>query len=180
MRSVERDTHQAHVLIGNRGYGEGHPYRTALFLLNNIIGGPGMNSLLNVSLRENHGLVYTVESTTFSYTDAGVWSIYFGCDENDIGKCLRIVRNKLKELCLNPLSPTRLKAAKKQLTGQMLIAADNFESYALALGKTFAHTGKHRDINLFIEKIQNTTADDLLHVANDLFLEDQLTTLIYK
>jgi len=179
-RESHHDTHQAHVLIGNRGYSSSHPHRTALFLLNNILGGPGMNSLLNVSLRENHGLVYMVESSAFSYTDAGVWSVYYGCDDSNIDKCRKLVLKQLARLRNTPLTTGRLHAAKKQLIGQILIAGDNFESYALALGKTFAHLGVHRDVDQIIRKIQAVSSEELMEVAQEVFSEDKLTTLIYK
>ena len=178
-RQQSRETHQAHVLIGNRGYSAEHPLRPALFLLSNLLGGPGMNSLLSVSLREKHGLVYTVESTTFSYTDAGVWSVYFGCDEADVDRCRHLVLQQLERLCNDRLSPSRLQAAKKQLSGQVLIAGDNFESYALAMGKTFAHTGRHRDVNKIISDIHAVTAEQLQTVAGEVMGVDRLTTLIY-
>ena len=176
----ERDTHQAHVLMGNRGYSMSHGDRTALFLLNNILGGPGMNSLLNVSLREKHGLVYNVESNTFCYQDTGVWSIYFGCEEGKVERCRHLVTRELEALCSNTMSERTLQMAKKQLTGQILIAGDNFESYALALGKTFALTGLHRDVDKICERIRSTTAADILRVAQDVFSPTKLTTLIYK
>lgn len=179
-RVSERDTHQSHVLIGNRGYSSTDSRKTALFLLSNILGGPGMNSLLNVSLREKHGLVYTVESSTFSYTDAGVWSVYYGCDNADMEHCRDLVLKQLSALRNKPLTTARLRAAKKQLIGQIHIAGDNFESYALALGKTFAHSGKHRDVEEIIRRISNVTTEDLQAVAQDIFAEDKLTTLIYK
>ena len=176
----ERDTHQAHVLMGNRGYSMSHDDRTALFLLNNILGGPGMNSLLNVSLREKHGLVYNVESNTFSYQDTGVWSIYFGCDESKVKQCQRLVNRELENLCSTPLSERTLSMAKKQLIGQILIAGDNFESYALALGKAFALTNRHRDVDQICGRIQAITAADLMRVAQDVFAPCRLTTLIYR
>ena len=180
VREQYRDTHQAHVLIGNRGYSASHPKRTALFLLNNILGGPGMNSLLNVSLREKNGLVDMVESSAFSYTDSGVWSVYFGCEEGHVDRCRKLVLKLLNQLKEKRFSPMQLQAAQKQLIGQILIAGDNFESYALALGKTYAHQGKHRDVNQIISNIREVTADDLRDVAQDLFDEASLTTLIYK
>jgi len=179
-RFCKHGTHQAHVLIGNRGYSSTNPKRTALYLLNNILGGPGMNSLLNESLREKRGLVYTVESSAFSYTDAGVWSVYYGCDDCDVLKCRKLIIKTLHELCDRPLSLVRLKAAKKQMIGQIHIAGDNFESYALALGKTFAHTGLHRDVDQLCTKIQNLTSEDLQTVACEIFKEDALTTLVYQ
>lgn len=180
LRVCDRDTHQAHVLIGNRGCSISSPDRTALFLLNNILGGPGMNSLLNVSLREKRGLVYTVESTSFSYKDTGVWSVYFGCDESKADHCRRLVARELQRLCNQPLSNRLLSMAKKQLIGQILIAGDNFESYALAMGKVFALQGTHRDVEAICTAIRALTADDLLRVARNVMNPDNLTTLIYR
>ena len=177
--TCERETHQAHVLMGNRGYSIVHPDRTALFLLNNILGGPGMNSRLNVSLREQHGLVYNVESNTFSYQDTGVWSVYFGCEESKVSRCRQLVVHQLEELCSTPLSERTLSMAKKQLIGQILIAGDNFESYSIAMGKTYALTGRHRNVNAICQRIQAITAPDLMRVAQDVFSPAQLTTLIY-
>lgn len=179
-RLQTHQTHQAHVLIGNRGYSAKNPHRLSLYLLNNILGGPGMNSLFNVSLREKRGLVYTVESTAFSYTDAGVWSVYFGCDNKDVAKCRKVVERDLDKLCQSPLSETRLHAAKKQMIGQLRLAGDNFESYALALGKCFAHSGKHRDVDSLCSRIQEISSENLLEVAREIFQKEKLTTLIYQ
>ena len=178
-RTCDHSTHQAHVLIGNRGYSAADPRRTALFLLNNILGGPGMNSLLNEQIREKRGLVYTVESTAFSYSDTGLWSVYFGCDAKDTQRCRKLVTACLDRLCQAPLSDAKLRAAKKQLMGQIRIAGDNLESYALALGKTYARTGKHRDVDLICDRIASVLAQDLLQVAQDIFDPRQLSSLVY-
>lgn len=180
MRVCDRDTHQAHVLMGNRGCSIVSPDRTALFLLNNILGGPGMNSLLNVSLREKRGLVYNVESNTFSYKDTGVWSVYFGCDEGKVNQCRRLVCRELQRLCDEPLSPRVLSMAKKQLIGQILIAGDNFESYALAMGKVYALQNTHRDVDTICAAIRALTSEDLLRVARQVMDPNNLTTLIYR
>lgn len=179
-RICEHHTHQAHVLIGNRVYSNHDPRHIALSLLSNLLGGPGMNSLLNVALRENHGLVYTAESTVFYYTDAGVWSIYFGCDEENVPLCTRLILHILKRLTDKPLSERQLSKAKKQFIGQLQIANDNFENYALALGKTYARTGKHRNIDDLCLKIQSLTPQTIYDVTCDIFQDDKLTTLQYK
>ena len=128
-----------------------------------------MNSLLNIALREKHGLVYTAESTVFNYTEAGIWSIYFGCDENDVSKCHRLILNQLDRLTDKPLGESQLARAKRQMTGQMHLASDNFENYALALGKFYARTGKHRDIEASCKAIMELTATDLLNTAQEIF-----------
>ena len=96
--TVPRDTHQAHVMIGSRGYNAYDDKRTALYLLNNVLGGPGMNSKLNVSLRERRGLVYNVESNLTSYTDTGAFCIYFGTDVDDMDTCLKLTYKELKRM----------------------------------------------------------------------------------
>lgn len=177
---VRKGTHQAHVMVGSRAYDIYDRRRMALYLLNNMIGGPGMNTRLNLILREHHGLVYTVESSMVSYGDTGVWCTYFGCDPHDVDRCLRLVRRELDSFMQNPISPTRLNAAKKQLKGQIGVACDNRESFALDFGKSFLHYGWEKDINQLYKNIDELTADNLHEVANDIFNESRLTTLIYK
>lgn len=139
-----------------------------------------MNSRLNLSLREKNGLVYSVESNMTCYTDTGVWSIYFGCDTHDVARCRRLVRKELDRLIEAPLSENALKAAKKQIKGQIGISYDNFESMALAQGKTFLHYGKVRNIEELYRKIDALTSEDLHRTAQELFKADNLTTLIYQ
>ena len=173
-------THQAHVMLGTRAYDIHHPLRIPLYLLNNILGGPGMNARLNLSLRERHGLVYTVESTMVSYGDTGIWSIYFGCDPHDVKKCLRLVRRELDKVMQKPLSATQLRNAKRQLKGQIAIACDNREQFALDFGKSFLHYGWEKDITHLYESIDQVTAENIQKVANDLFATEKLTTLIFQ
>jgi predicted Zn-dependent peptidase len=173
-------THQSHVMLGTRAYDIHHPLRIALYLLNNILGGPGLNARLNLSLRERNGLVYTVESTMVSYSDTGMWSVYFGCDPHDVKKCLRLVRRELDKVMQKPLSNRQLLNAKRQLKGQIAIACDNREQFALDFGKSFLHYGWEKDITHLYESIDKVTAEDIQKVANELFATNMLTTLIYK
>ena len=176
----QRGTHQAHVMIGTRAYAMNHPRRIVLYLLNNLLGGPGMNARLNLSLRERHGLVYTVESSMVSYGDAGIWSVYFGCDQHDVTRCRRLVRNELDKLMARPLSQTRLTAAKRQLKGQIAIACDSREQFALDFGKCYLFDGKERNLDELFRKIDAVTAEELQQVARELFVPERLTTLIYE
>ena len=173
-------THQAHVMTGTRAYSIHHQGRMALYLLNNIMGGPGMNSRLNLSLREKHGLVYTVESSMVNYSDTGIWSIYFGCDPKDVGRCRQLIRRELNTMMQKPLSRSRLAAAKRQLKGQIAIACDTREQFALDFGKSFLHYGWERDIDRLFRNIDEVTAEEIQKVAQELFAPEQLTTLIYQ
>ena len=176
----QRGTHQAHVMIGTRGYQYDDPRRMTLYLLNNMIGGPGMNARLNLSLRERRGLVYTVESTMASYGDTGLWSIYFGCDHHDVKRCLRLVRTELDRMMQKPLSERHLTAAKRQLKGQIAIACDNREQFALDFGKSYLHHGHERDLDALYRRIDAITAEQIQQTACELFAADRLTTLIFQ
>ena len=176
----EIGSHQAHVMLGTQGFDIHHPLRIPLYLLNNILGGPGMNARLNLSLRERHGLVYTVESTMVNYSDCGLWGIYFGCDPHDVNKCLRLVRRELDKMMEKPLSDRQLRAAKRQLKGQIAIACDNREQFALDFGKSFLHYGWEKDITHLFDHIEKVTAEEIQKVACELFPADRLMTLIFK
>ena len=177
---MQKNTHQAHVMIGTRAYDVNDDRRMPLYLLNNMLGGPGMNAKLNLALREHNGLVYTVESTMVSYGDTGTWSIYFGCDEHDVKRCLRLVRKELDKFMQKPLSDAQLKAAKKQIKGQIGVACDNRENFALDFGKSFLHYGWEKNVDRLYEQVDAITAAQIQAVAQELFDKDRLTTLIFK
>ena len=177
---MQKDTHQAHVMIGTRAYDVNDSRRMPLYLLNNMLGGPGMNAKLNLALREHNGLVYTVESTMVAYGDTGIWSIYFGCDEHDVKRCLRLVRKELDKFMQKPLSDAQLKAAKKQIKGQVGVACDNRENFALDFGKSFLHYGWEKNVDRLYEQVDEITAEQIQAVAQELFDKDRLTTLIFR
>lgn len=177
---MQKNTHQAHVMIGTRAYDVNDDRRMPLYLLNNMLGGPGMNAKLNLALREHNGLVYTVESTMVAYGDTGTWSIYFGCDEHDMKRCLRLVRKELDKFMQKPLSDAQLKAAKKQIKGQIGVACDNRENFALDFGKSFLHYGWEKNVDRLYEQVDEITAAQIQAVAQELFDKGRLTTLIFK
>ena len=177
---MQKNTHQAHVMIGTLAYDVNDSRRMPLYLLNNMLGGPGMNAKLNLALREHNGLVYTVESTMVAYGDTGIWSIYFGCDEHDVKRCLRLVRKELDKFMQKPLSEAQLKAAKKQIKGQVGVACDNRENFALDFGKSFLHYGWEKNVDRLYEQVDEITAEQIQAVAQELFDKDRLTTLIFR
>ena len=169
--------HQAHVMLGVQTFSYDDPRRMPLFLLNNMLGGPGMNARLNLSLRERHGLVYTVESSQVSYSDTGCWSVYFGCDHHDVKRCLRLVHRELDRLMQHPLSERQLQAAKRQLKGQLAIACDNREQFALDFAKHFLHYGRERSIDELLQHIEAVTPVQIQDVAQELFAPGKLQVL---
>lgn len=176
---IERGTHQAHVLIGAPTFAGTDDRRFALIILNNILGGPGMNSRLNLSLREKAGLVYSVDAYLNTYPDTGFWNVYFGCDAHDIARCRRLLLRELQRFVEKPLTAAQLNAAKKQLCGQIGISTDASEAYALALGKTFAHYNRHRSVPAIIDAIKQVTAAEIQQVAQTVYQESQFTTLMF-
>ena len=174
---ITMNTHQAHVMIGTQAYSAHDPLRMPLYVLNNLLGGPGMSARLNLSLRERNGLVYTVESSMTSYGDTGTWAVYFGCDHHDVDRCLRLVRRELDRLACSPLTDRQLAAAKRQLKGQVGIGVDNREQFALDFGKSFLHYGWENDLDSLCRSIDAVSPDDILRVATSLFDPARLSTL---
>ncbi|MCC8147197.1 MAG: insulinase family protein [Bacteroidales bacterium] len=178
--TVDKKLFQAHVMIGGRGYNYHNKKRLGLYFLNNILGGPGMNSRLNISLREKNGLVYTVESGLTSYSDTGVFNIYFGTDHESVNKCIRLVYKELKKMRENKLTTSQFHAAMKQIKGQLGISCDHKENVALSMGKSFLHFNKYDSLPEVYKKLDALTPELLLDIANEIFDEKQLSHLIYQ
>jgi len=178
-KEINKNTHQVHFMMGNRAYDLYHPNRMGMYLLNNILGGPGMNSLLNLSLREKHGLVYNVESSYQPFTDTGMWSIYFGCDPENVNRCEQLVYNELQKLREQLLPENALKKYKLQLVGQMAISSEHKENLALSLGKSFLRYDKIDDLDVIKQMIEAVTAEKLQQIANEIFDMKQLSVLKY-
>lgn len=176
----DKNTHQAHVIVGTRGFSGIDTQRTAFFLLNNLLGGSGMNSRLNIILREHSALVYTVESYMAAYSDTGVWGVYFGCDPKNIARCRKLVLKEIDKFTSTPISAARLAAAKRQIKGQLHISRNSFNSYAAGMGRSFAKYNRHRDIEAQCRAIDALTAEEIMQAAKRILLPDNLTTLIYK
>ena len=178
LSSLNSSHHQAHVMLGCQSFSYDDHRRMPLYLLNNILGGPGMNARLNLKLREQYGLVYTVESAMASYSDTGVWSVYFGCDHHDVNRCIRLVNRELDRMMQAPLSARQLAAAKRQLKGQLTIAADNREQFALDTAKHFLHSGKEHSLEELTALIDAITASQVQDVAQQLFAPEHMQQLI--
>lgn len=176
----DRHTHQAHVMLGCRAYGSDDDRRIALYFLNNLLAGPGMNSRLNVSLRERRGLVYTVESSLCNYTDTSTFSIYFGCDTTSVDTCLRLIRKELDQLMRMPLSPRQFDAALKQIKGQIGVACDSSENYILDIAKSYLHYDKIEGMDDTFRHLDALTPALLQSVAQEIFNTTRLRLLIYR
>jgi len=176
----KKKTHLSHVLLGGRAYDLFDENKYPSFLLNNILGGPGMNSRLNVILREKNGMAYHVESNITSYTDTGVFSIYFGTDPKNRNRAMDLTEKTIAHFRTTKLTTTQLAAAKKQAIGQLGVAGDNKESMFLGLGKSFLHYNRYEPLPEIFAKIEKVTAEQILETANDILHPDKLFKLIYE
>ena len=178
-QTIHIGTHQAHTIVGTRVPDMSHPLRHALMLLNNILGGPGMNSLLNVELRERRGYVYTVESTLTLLTDCGWMEIYLGCDPDDVRSSLRVIERITSRLSQDLLPARRLDAYKKQYCGQLMVAADSTELMAMRAGRGRLYHGQVATIGETIERIQAVTPEEVAQAATYL-AADRLSSLTFQ
>ena len=176
---VEKAAHQAHVMMGVRTFAATDPRHLHLYVLNNMLGGPGMNSRLNLSLRERNGLVYNVESASVGYTDTGVWTVYFGCDPHDVVRCKKLVMRELAHLTERPLSASVLEAAKRQIMGQAGISYDSFENVAINMGKRFLHYNTTQTYEALCQRVQALTSEELFHTAREVFVPENISTMMF-
>lgn len=174
-----RERFQSHVMLGTAFHDDLDHWRLPLYITNNILGGPSMNSRFNLSLRERRGLVYTVESMMTTYTDSILWAVYFGCDKHDRSRCLRLIKAELARLRKAPLSLSALNAAKRQLKGQIALATDNHEAFAIDMAKQYLHRNTLRSNTRLYEKIDSVTPEEIHALMNVILSEDRLEYLYY-
>lgn len=170
-----RESFQAHTIIGTRIPGLLDPGRLDVALLANILGGPGMNSLLNVALRERYGLVYSIDASTSLMSDNGLLTIYFGCDPDDVKRCLRLTERVINSLTDTAISERKLEAAKRQFIGQLTVGSVNSEQVAISMGRSVLYRGYARTLSETIEGINTITPESLLSAAQALRHSSRLT-----
>ena len=179
-KTVDKRHHEVNAVIGSRAPSlYDSEDRITAALLGNILGGPGSNSLLGRELREKHGWVYNVECTYTQYADTGIFAISFGCDKPNLEQCLKALDKILGRIREVPLSERTLKAAKKQLLGQLAIASDNGEAQCLSMGKSLLAWGRIDTSAETRTRIEAVTPEALRAMARRLFDPDALSRLIY-
>ena len=180
LRTVDKSTHQSHCIVGNIAYDAHSEKRYALALLNNILGGPGMNSRLNMSLRERSGYSYNVESHYTPYTDTGILDVYFGSDKDRYQKSLDLVFREFRKVREEKLGTLQLSKAKKQLMGQVAIASESNEHLMLTLAKSILMYDRFDSLAEIREKIDSIPASAILEVANEILDQQKLSILHYQ
>ena len=179
-KEKKMDTYQTHAIIANRAYDASSDKVVTLVLLNNLLGGTGMNTRLNLNIREKYGFTYNLESFYTPYSDTGIFGIYLGTDKGSVDKTLKLVLREMRLLRDKPLGILQLRKAKKQLIGQMAIGQENNAGSMLSFGKALLTFGKIESYESVISKIELVTAEEIQEVAKDIFNPTSLSTLIYR
>jgi len=179
LKTLNKRNHQANCVIGGFAPSLYDEDRLATVLLSNILGGPAANSILNDVLREKHGWVYGVECAYTQYSDSGIITISLGCDRDDLDKCLKAISREIEKLCVAPLSPRKLAAAKKQLLGQLAISGESGEAQCLSMGKSMLSYGKVNSSKENIALVNSITPEAIQKTARSLFSPDRLSKLVY-
>jgi predicted Zn-dependent peptidase len=179
-KNVRKKTSQVHCLVGAPAYAYHHELRIPLAILNNMLGGPVMNSRLSLALRERNGLTYHSESNYTAYSDAGIIHIYFGTDPVNYEKALAVVHKELKRLREEKLTRVQLHKVKKQITGQLAIAQESNLATMIAIGKSYLLQNRFDPIELIIERIHATTAEELADIAGEIFDPAKLSMLTFR
>ncbi|MDP2114495.1 MAG: pitrilysin family protein [Bacteroidota bacterium] len=179
-RIIQKDTFQAHCIIGNLAPNIFSPKRMQMVLLNNILGGASMNSRLNMVLRERNGMAYNVESGYTGYFDTGEFSVYFGTDKENMEQALRLVNKEFRKIKEQPMGILQLSRAKKQLIGQLAISTENREDLMLSIGKSYLFFDRVDTLETIFKKIEAISYTEILEIANEILDEPQSSTLIYQ
>ena len=177
---VHKDVYQSHTILGGRGYSADHSYKNSLLLVNNLLGGPAMNSRLNLSIREKYGLTYMLESNCTIYSDCGSFSIYFSSDPKNTPKVERLVNKELLKLCNKSLGTIQLSQAKKQVKGQLAISMENNLGVMLAHGKSKLLFNKVDTLDQVLDNFEKISSSQILDVANEVMHPDKLFKLTYQ
>jgi predicted Zn-dependent peptidase len=177
---MKKRTYQAHCIMGNVAYSYKHDNRLGMHLLNNLLGGPGLSSRLNMTLREKNGYSYNTESNYTTYTDTGTFAVYFGTDKHNLEKSMQLVLKEFAKLRDKKLGTAQLAKAKRQLIGQIAISSENYENHMLSIGKGFLIYDRVDSFHETIKKIEHISADHLLEISNEVLNESKMSYLIYN
>ncbi len=176
---VRKKTHQAHCIIGTRAFDAHSNHRLSLRVLTNLLGGPGMNSRLNLMLREKHGLVYQVDAFYYPFSDCGSFGIYFGTDADNVERCKELVYKEINKLTQSKLGTMQLHNAKRQLLGQVILGSENTSSVMLSSAKSVLIHGRIWTIGEILTEIESITNTEILNTAHELFQDREMSTLLF-
>ncbi|MDF2477168.1 MAG: peptidase [Sphingobacterium sp.] len=176
---VPKPINQVHYMLGSLAYDYRDERKTGLLLLNNMLGGMGMGSILNLSIREKYGIAYTIESNYTIFSDTGLFSIYLGTDEEKVEKAKKLVFRELYKMCEHPLSAIKLKKAKQKFIGQIALTEENRMSMIISAAKNVMDYDRVILLDEVIEKIQHLDSANLLNIAQDVFDPRKMLSLSF-
>ncbi|WP_164111439.1 MULTISPECIES: M16 family metallopeptidase [Sphingobacterium] len=174
---IEKPINQAHYMLGGQAFGVYDERKTALLLLNNMLGGYGMSSILNLGIREKYGIAYTIESNFTMYKDTGSVSIYLGTDEEKLDRAVSLVFKELNKLKSAPISAYQLTRAKQKFKGQIALAEENRMSMIIAEAKNIIDYGRVISLKDVVDSIDKVRSEDLFELSSIFFAEDRLVSL---
>ncbi|MFC0518610.1 M16 family metallopeptidase [Mucilaginibacter angelicae] len=177
---VNKPISQTHCIIGAQAYSSSHEHKWGLLLLNNLLGGIGMSSRLNLEIREKHGIAYTVESNYTPLSDTGIFSIYFGTDTEKAGKASKLVHKELKKLRDQKLGSLQLHQARQKFIGQIALAEENRMSLIIAMAKSMVDFNRVDTLEEIFDKINQVNAEQVLEISNEIFDNNRLITLLFE
>ncbi|MDP4268040.1 MAG: insulinase family protein, partial [Bacteroidota bacterium] len=177
---ISKQSYQTHCVIGNEAYSMDDDKKTGMILLNNLLGGMGMNSRLNLAIREKYGFCYNIESNYTPFTDTGIIAIYLGTDNEYIEKSIHLVYKELAKLRDMKLGQQQLRKAKLQIIGQLAILQEVNVNEMLSIGKSYLYYNRVDTIEEIYKKIETITSEDLYEIANEVFNPNKMSMLIFK
>ncbi len=178
-KTIIKSINQVHHIMGCPAYSITHDLRYELILLNNILGGPGMNSKLNLNIREKYGYTYSIESGYHAHSDSGLFHIYFATDEKNFNKVLALVEKELQKIIKQPLSERQLAQYKRQLIGQITMAQEHKVNLMLGMARSLLNFKKVLSLNEVSQRIESITMKNFMKVANEILFTKNYSSLTY-
>ena len=170
---------QAHTMIGSTAYSLHHPFKTGLLLLNNLLCGTGMSSILNLQIREKHGIAYSIESGYSPLSDTGIFTLYFGTDKEKVNRATSLIYKEFKKIRENPLTEVRLQKAKNKFIGQIALGEENRIGLIVSMAKSLIDYNKIDSLETVFEKIEAVKAEDMAQIADEILDEKNLSVLTF-
>ena len=170
---------QAHTIIGSQAYSLRHPYKTGLLLLNNLLCGTGMSSILNLQIREKHGIAYSIESGYSPLSDTGIFTLYFGTDKEKVEKALSLIYKEFKKIKEKPLTESQLQKSKNKFIGQIALGEENRIGLIVSMAKSLIDYDKIDSLETVFKKIEAVTTTEMAAIAEEILDEKNLSTLTF-
>ena len=178
-QTLNKPISQAHSVLGLQAYSLHHPYKTGLLLLNNLLGGNGMSSILNLQIREKHGIAYTIESGYSPLSDTGLFTVYFGTDKEKVDRALSLISKEFKKLREKPLTELQLHKAKNKFIGQIALGEENRMGLIISMAKSLIDYGFIDDLDTVFQKIRAVDRKEITEITEEILNEKNLSALTF-